>query len=322
MTISPLVNAGQMAGQPVEGSVGRPAVGVDIGGTKVLIGVISPYGDIRHISSFPSSEFAGSADAVALLGAWTRDTLAQAGLGPSDVAGGGIGVPGVIDPADGTVLSCPNLHALEGMSLAQGLSEATGLRWAVDNDVNLAALAEHWLFMPQVKHMAFIALGTGVGLGLIIDGSVYRGTGAAGEFGHIVLDPNGPLCGCGNHGCLETLCSGHAISQAYSRVLDGLVPTVDVFARMRSGDELAASVVYESLDYLGLAVANLVNILSPEVVVIGGGWGTAQYDIIEPRLKKGLELYGRLVARDRVKILQARSGPQAGLIGAARLAML
>lgn len=309
----------------------RVALGIDIGGTKILAGLVAEDGRTIDQEVVLTASLAGSTVAEELSGLSAR-LAARNGLGLGELAGIGIGVPGVIDPDSGLIVSCPNTKALEGLALGSRLEGLTGLPTQVDNDVNLAAWGEHWLYLPGVQNMVFMALGTGLGCGLVLNGKLYRGTGGAGEMGHMVIEREGPVCGCGQRGCFEVFASGKAIAEVYAEACaesrcDGAagsecqVSTKEVFTRAAAGDAVAQMAVERALTYLSLCVVNVANLLAPEVIVIGGGLGIAQAELIVPRVAADCARLARAVVAPHVRIVRARSGHEAGLLGAARLAL-
>ncbi|HHW15296.1 MAG TPA: ROK family protein, partial [Firmicutes bacterium] len=258
----------------------RIALGIDIGGTKILAGLVAEDGRIIDQEVVPTAPLARPNAAEQLTGLAKR-LADRNGLELGTLAGIGIGVPGVIDPESGMIVSCPNTKGLEGLVLGAHMESLTGLSTRVENDVNLAAWGEHWLYLPEVQNMVFMALGTGLGCGLVLNGRLYRGTGAAGEMGHMVIEREGPLCGCGKRGCFEALASGKAIAGTYRALCAESLPggsenrgcevsTEEVFARAEAGDTIARRVIEQTLTYLSLCAVNVANLLAPEVIVIGG----------------------------------------------------
>lgn len=210
----------------------------------------------------------------------------------------------------------------------------TGLSVTVENDANAAAWGEfRYGAGKDVEHQVFITLGTGVGGGVITHGVLLRGSqGAGGELGHVTLDPEGPLCGCGNRGCLEALASGTAIRRLAREIankqprsalgqlaIERQVLGEDVTELARKGDEAAIAVLNETGRWLGIALAGFVNIFNPEVVAIGGGAARAGEFLLEPA-RKEVWLRARSPSRDLVEIKEATLGPESGVLGAAALA--
>ncbi len=214
-------------------------------------------------------------------------SLAKAGVKREGLAAIGVASPGAVDVVRGVVPSAPQLPGWRDVPLARLLEERLGLPTRVENDANAAALGENRFGAGRgSRHMLYITVSTGVGGGIIVDGELYSGKGgAAGEFGHVTIDVNGPPCGCGANGCLESLASGTAIARkgellaqsgespilARLRRDEGRVTAEMMSRAAEMGDEASREVYRETGRYCGVALANLVNVFDPEVIVIGGG---------------------------------------------------
>ena len=196
--------------------------------------------------------------------------------------GVGVGVPGQVDRENGTVLSCPNLHVLDGAALGPEASAELGVPVYIDNNTNLISLGEHTAGVGKgVEDMAVVFVGSGVGCGLILNGELYEGAdGVAAEFGHTKVVPNGLLCTCGGHGCLEMYCSGKALTL----VAEQIFKPRDLYAlgtrfagaqllieQARAGHAQAREALTEAFIYLGVGLTSLVNLLNPRMIVLGGG---------------------------------------------------
>jgi glucokinase len=245
-----------------------------------------------------------------------------------------VAVPGLILAAENKVIFAPNLHEIENIRLDEELGRRTGLSVTVENDANAAAWGEfRYGAGKDIEHQVFITLGTGVGGGVITHGVLLRGAqGAGGELGHVTLDPTGPRCGCGNHGCLEALASGTAIRRRAREVandqprselgqlaIEREVLGEDVTRLAQEGDEASISVLEETGRWLGIGLAGFVNIFNPEVIAVGGGAMAAGELILETAREEVL-LRARRPSRDLVEIKEATLGPRSGLLGAAALA--
>ena len=304
------------------------AIGVDVGGTKIAAAVVSPEGKILNEVRYPTQAIPPNRliDTIARAITEVRDGFA--------VGGACVAVPGFVLSAENKVVFAPNLHEIENIRLDHELGGKTGLRVTVENDANAAAWGEFRFGAGKdVDHQVFITLGTGVGGGVITHGVLLRGAqGAGGELGHVTLDPTGPRCGCGNHGCLEALASGTAIRRrardvASDRPRSGLgrlaiereVLGEDVTRLAKEGDEAAILVLEETGRWLGIGLAGFVNIFNPEVVAVGGGASRAGELILEPA-RKEVQLRARSPSRDLVEIQEATLGPKSGALGAAALA--
>ncbi len=304
------------------------AIGVDVGGTKIAAAVVSAEGEILNEVRYPTQAVPPNRLVGTIAGAITevRDGF--------EVGGVCLAVPGLIMASVNTVIFSPNLHEIENIRLDEEIGGRTGMRVTVENDANAAAWGEfRYGAGKDVEHQVFITLGTGVGGGVITHGVLLRGAqGAGGELGHVTLDPEGPLCGCGNRGCLEAVASGTAIQRrarefANDRPTSALgrlaiqrqVLGEDVTRLAEEGDEAAVSVLEETGRWLGIGVAGFVNIFNPEVVAVGGGASRAGEFILGPA-RREVKLRARSPSRDLAEIKEATLGPASGVLGAAALA--
>ncbi len=310
-------------------------VGVDIGGTKVL-GVVldadapeqGPVAEARR----PTPR--GAEALVATIAAVVADVLDQAG--PAGVAAVGVGLPGLID-REGVLRFGPNLPGIVDLDLEHELSARVDLPVLVDNDANCAAWAEHRLGAAVGRdHVLLVTLGTGIGAGLITDGRPFTGAhGMAGEPGHMIVDPGGPRCPCGRRGCWERYASGSGLGfLAREAALAGRADQVvaraggdaeavrgeHVTAAAREGDPGARAVMDSFGWWVAVGLANLVNILDPEIIVLGGGLVTEADLFLASTHAAFAELVLAGPHRPEVPIVAARTGERAGALGAALLA--
>lgn len=309
---------------------GSETIGVDLGGTKMLVGVLSegtePLYEQRETSRGQSED-----ELVELL---VRE-VEEAREARPDVAAVGLGIPATIDHERGIAVAAVNLP-LSDVPIKQVVTERTGLPVFVDNDANTAAYAEYLFGAAQGKpHMVMLTVGTGIGGGLVLGGEVYRGsTGAGAELGHTVIQADGPPCqgNCPNHGCVEALASGTALGRegraaaesapdsALGKVLAGgsEVDGKAVTEAALAGDEIAIGVFDLIGSRLGVACATFANVFQPDAIVVGGGVIAAGDLLLEPARR---ELRRRaLNPMNRTPILEATLGNDAGMIGAAAMA--
>ncbi|MDQ7850927.1 MAG: ROK family glucokinase [Armatimonadota bacterium] len=308
---------------------GQAVVGIDVGGTKTLLALVDPHGGVQVRRRMDTPQ-RGPQDFVRTLVRELWALLQQAGRRREEVLGLGVGAPGPLDPQSGVVFEPPNLAGWRDVPLAAMLREAAGIPTWVENDANAAALAEAWVGVGVgVRDLIYITVSTGIGGGLILNGELYHGvSGTAGEVGHMTVEPEGPLCGCGRRGHLEAVASGGAIARMAQEAvrtgretrLRALAPqalTAEAVAEAAGrGDEVAREVYARAGSYIGLAVASLVNVLNPAMVVFGGGVSKAGDLLLEPV---------RRVVRERafqrpaaaVRIVPAALGDDVGVIGAA-----
>lgn len=262
-------------------------LGVDIGGTKSAVVLARMDGEILHRLSEPTRpDKRGPEDILRRLVEMAREVMAAGGVMANEVRGIGVSCGGPLDSETGVVYAPPNLPGWNAVPVKQIFEDALGLPVRVENDANATALAE-WQFGAGqgARNLVFLTMGTGIGGGLILDGKLYRGTNdLAGEIGHQTILINGPRCGCGKRGCLEALASGPAIARLaresfrygrHKRVLalaggkPGDITAAHVVEAAKEGDAFAKQILEEAGTYMGLGIANLIQILNPERVIIG-----------------------------------------------------
>jgi len=309
---------------------GGEAIGIDVGGTKINAFRVARDGTVLDRATEPTP--ADDEDATVA----TMIDLAR-GLRTTDVIAVGVGAAGLNETATGMLRFAPNL-AWRDLPIATRLREALDLPVQVDNDATVAAFAEYRFGAARgFAHILFVAVGTGIGGGIVSEGRLFRGAhGFAAEIGHIVVEPGGPLCGCGNHGCWEQVAAGRTIDRlgrvaareherSALRSLAGGDPDrvtgALVTQAARGGDDVALTVLRDVGTRLGEGIAGLVNTLDPQLVVVGGGAIAAGDLLLQPaRLAYGDAVEGG-GHRPPVPIVPARLGNDAGAIGAAALAL-
>ena len=265
-------------------------IGVDVGGTKVAAGLVDAAGVIVAKTRAPMISNGDADTGFAAVQTAVEAIFAAEPGARGAVAGIGICAPGPLDPKRGVVLNPPNLPCWRDFPLAEETARAFGIPARLDNDANAAGLAETlWGAARGYRYVFYATLGTGIGSGIVIDGQIYHGrTGSAAEGGHVTIDYNGPRCACGKRGCIEVLCSGPAIARrmqemlpsagaAGARLLElaggsvGAVRTEHVGQAWREGDPLANEILRETARLLAVWMGNFVDILDPDVLVVGGG---------------------------------------------------
>ncbi len=310
-------------------------IGVDLGGTKILAGIFDSDHHCLASEKTKTNQEEGYDAVCGQIVETIRSAAELAGIDPAKVNGAGIGAPGSISSDESHVLFAPNLGWRDAPLKADLEAQLACPVW-LGNDCNVAATGIHRLELEaKPNDMVSLFLGTGIGAGIITNGVFLTGaTRAAGEVGHMVLDPDGPVCGCGTRGCFEALASRTAIfNKVKSAVNDGAKTLLmdagdDSVTRIRSGklrraieagDELAAAVLGETCLYTGVAIANLCNLLNPEVVALGGGLiEQLQADMLPKIRDTALE---RIMPGARqVRIMATALGDDAGITGAAILA--
>ncbi len=314
----------------------RYIVGVDLGGTNIVAGVMTADGAAQYaMHSIPTRADQG-ADAVVerivqLCERVIAETQAATGATRGQFVGVGIGSPGPLDREKGLVIITPNL-GWRNFPLRDRVSDGVKLPAELDNDANCATLGEWWIGAARgARHVIGLTIGTGIGGGLILDGKLYHGASdVAGELGHITIDSTGRKCSCGNYGCLEAYASGPAIAQRAREALGGGEPSsmselvngdleritaATVFDAAKAGDELAGHVVRDTAKFLGIGIANFLNIFNPEIVVIAGGVTQAGEALFEPlRAEVRRRAFAPAVAACR--IVPGELHGNAGVVGA------
>ena len=243
-------------------------IGLDIGGTKTAAVLLDDSGTVTHELVLPTGY--GPDEVMATAQNAVEQLASLAGITPAALESIGVGIPGVVDPATGMVSHAVNL-GLHGFDLGRDLANRTGTRVEVENDVNAAALgAFHEIADPTVASMAYLNLGTGLAAGLVLNGALWRGSrGTAGEIGHIPVDPTGPVCACGQRGCLELSASGSAVAREWPS--DHPRPLEALFEAAASGNARAIEVQAHLVENIAAAVRVLVLTVDVDAVVIGGG---------------------------------------------------
>ena len=281
--------------------------GVDLGGTQVRVALARSDGQIVDVARTLTPSLRGPEGLVS----WVATQLEQR-AGGRKLKSVGIGSPGPVDPARGVLVNPPNLRGWKSnVPLARLLSDAVGVPVHLENDANLAGLGElHQGAGQGSRNLVYVTWSTGIGAGVIIDKRLYSGAhGAAGEFGHTILDPDGSLCGCGQRGCLETLAAGWAIAAHTGR------PAIDVFHAAGQGDHESRLVVTRAARYVGLGLINLANLFDPELIVLGGGI-VRSWRLVHATLSETLRTSPFVTPRRRPAIRRAKLGEATGLVGA------
>jgi glucokinase len=313
----------------------RPALAIDLGGTKILAALVRPDGRLAAEEYELTDAWEGKDAVVARICNIARRTLNAAGLEPGELAGAAIAAAGIIDTNLGLVTVSPHLPGWSDVPLGEILHERLNIPAWLVNDASAAALGEQRFGAGKgMKNLLYITVSTGIGGGIILDGQLYEGTnGAAGEFGHMTVDPAGPRCPCGNIGCWEVMVSGSAIAAEAARRLgsgeSSLLQSMirgkpeSVNAQMVGeaadrGDGLAREIIARAAEYLGIGLVNLVNIFNPQMIVIGGGVSNLGEMILQPARQLVWERAFKLPGQT-VRIVKAGLGQASGVLGAAAL---
>ncbi|WP_150274457.1 ROK family protein [Paenibacillus tepidiphilus] len=297
------------------------AIGIDIGGTKTALGLVSSGGQVLSKTSLTTDLSLTPSDMVYKIAAAAKQLLSGSGLQESDLQGIGIGAPGPLNTKLGQIAEPPNLRSWWNFPVVEAFKRHFQAPIVLENDATAAALAEKWLGAAKAAdHFVYITISTGIGAGIYSHGRLITGaTGNAGDIGHMVIDAGGPLCGCGQRGCFEYIASGTAIAREASSLLGRPVTSKEVFELALSGQDAAMeSLVNRVFNYIGIGCVTMINTLDPEMVVIGGGVsqvGAPLFDAVRSYVKRhALNPSGR-----DTLIVPAALQQDAGLIGAAAL---
>lgn len=311
-------------------------VGVDLGGTKILSGVFTKSLECIGTAKKKTKSHKGVDAVIERIARCILESLDECRLTIDDVKAVGIGAPGSINSDEGEVIFSPNLE-WKNVPLKKSLEKILNVPVFVDNDCNVSAFGVFDAELgAEPESMIGIFIGTGIGGGIIINRKLYSGfSKTAGEIGHMVIDVNGPKCGCGNYGCFEALASRKAIfNKIHTAInegqktilldlLDGKLENMrsgDLRRAIKRGDEFVRNVVEQSAKYTGIAVANLINILNPAVVALGGGVIEALENEMMPIITDVASKYAFPGSMVNTKIISSKLGDSAGIIGAAALA--
>jgi glucokinase len=312
-------------------------VGVDIGGTKVAAGLVDRNGEIKRQIRTPMAANGEAAEGLAAVVSAIDLLLDHDTDTRNLIRGIGICAPGPLDPATGIVINPPNVPCWRNFPLAAAVEKVYRVPVKVENDANAAALAEaYWGAGRGYRHLFYAGIGTGIGTGIVFAGRIYNGrTGAAAEGGHMSIDYHGPLCGCGKPGCIEVLAAGPAIARRaraklasekgpQSSILDLAKGNIDAVTSEMvghayvAGDELAKQTLQETIQLLSLWLSNIVDLLEPDAIIIGGGVA-AMLNPFFGEISKWLSEYCINSRCREIPLLKAHYGADAGIAGGAAL---
>lgn len=312
-------------------------VGIDLGASNLRAVVVNLEAEIVAKIVKKTSPNEGREKVFKRMIETVYEVIDASGVDKDKIKGIGIGISGVIDHQRGVCLFCPNIKGWENVPVKKLVTEKFGFEVSVDDSSRTAALAEHWCGLaPKVNNFIFVDVGVGVGSGIFANGQLYRGSrGTAGELGHITINKNGPRCRCGNRGCLETLVSGPAIARrTRKRLEEGVVSLIEKmsggdFTRItpeivaeaaRKGDKLAFNIMEETGKYLGIGIANAVNLFNPELVIVGGGISRAGAPFLDT-VKRTVKARALHTALTSVDIKLSELGDTTAAQGAAILVL-
>lgn len=303
------------------------AIGIDVGGTNLRAALISETGEVVK-----KVKTASAGNVPESLQNAVKSLYADAGIDPQhEVLGIGLGIAGLLDRKNGIVLLSPNLHSVEGLNFAEMLHEQFATPVFIENDANAAALGEKWMGAGrEFNNFVLLTLGTGIGGGIVYEKKLVN---ASAEIGHISINADGEKCPCGNYGCLELYASAGAINTKVVTALEKGAESIlrecckgsfykitpeDIYNAALEGDNLAREALKDTGRYLGVGLANIINILSPEAIILAGGligaWNIYVQEAVREASKRTFK-----ALFDTVKIIPATLGDDAGIIGAAGL---
>lgn len=312
------------------------AIGVDLGGTNIVSAIVNYQGKIINRLKVPTLAERGKEATIERIIETIHENVIQSTIALDNVIGIGIGAPGPLNVKKGIINFAPNLPGWEGVPLKKILEDEFNMKVVLENDANAAAWGERCFGAGQgVNNLVCFTLGTGIGGGIIIEGNIYHGSNyGAAELGHMTVNKDGPRCNCGNYGCLEAYSSATGIkNRIKSRIKKGVkshfltfdndhliesMSLKSIFETARMGDDLTQRVVEEAIAYLGIAIANIANMLNPEMIILIGGITNEGDNLLNP-LKK--EVAGRTLNSNYkfLKIVIGKLGDLAGALGAAAL---
>ncbi|MCO6049192.1 ROK family protein [Mesorhizobium sp. RP14(2022)] len=301
------------------------AIGVDIGGTRLRAALVDRTGRLHARQEVRTAAKDGPEAVVSQIRELVAIVSAHAPRG--QVAGIGVCSPGPIDTEEGIALGVPTLAGWDGAPIARMIGDALNLPVRLEND-GIAAAHGEWRFGAGrgLRHLVYVTVSTGIGGGVVLDGRLLHGRqGLAGHIGHMGIERDGALCSCGTRGCWEAYASGTAFARNIRQrvamesrsALAADAGPAEVFAEARAGDHLAAALVAEEGDVLGLGIASLVHLFSPEAVILGGGVSNG-FDLLEPFIRQRLQTNAMPAFRDTI-LCRAGLGEDSGLVGAAAL---
>jgi glucokinase len=310
-------------------------IGVDVGGTNVRVAAVDLKGEILHKVSAPIGTSRDRERVTRNILSKVQEVLGTFPENEFEVMGGGFGIPGAIALNQGIVIQSPNLPALDGFNIRSWLEERLSMPIFLENDANTFTLGEGWLGAAKgMREFCCLTLGTGVGGGVVLNGDIWHGAeGKAGEIGHMTIDIDGPLCKCGNHGCLEAFTSASAIRRMAIEAIKGnektdlvercegeleTITSKMVYESAKGGDPLSQRIFQRMGTCLGVGLANLANLLNVELMVIGGQVSDA-WDLFIDHARRELEQGALGSMGKRVRLERTKCGDDAGILGAAYL---
>ncbi len=303
-------------------------IGVDLGGTNLKAGLVDRDGKIHHRLSIKTDAHADPQAISHQIFGLVGEIIKNAPCKKTDIIGVGLGSPGLIDKKGETILFSPNLPQWRDIPIKRMVAERFSIPCALENDANAAAWGEKWVGAGKQAHsLVLLTLGTGIGGGIVLDDRLWRGAdNVAAEIGHMVIQMDGPQCGCGNRGCIEAYASATAMVRRFKESLQRGAPsalkdTREITAKAINdaalqGDKASLDVIRETGEYLGVALVNIMHVLNPEMIVLAGGM-TGSGELLMNPIKQVVGKRALEASRKDTKIVFSLLGNDAGIIGAA-----
>lgn len=309
-------------------------IGFDLGGTNMGSALVGLDGELIYQNDCATLAHEPSENVIARMKNLIKDCFEKAREKNLNILSIGMGSPGVIDTEKGIIINSPNIPDWNNIEIVDVMNKEFNVPCAIDNDVRVAAMGEYQFGAGKgYKNILCIAIGTGIGGGIILDGKLMRGpTFSMGEIGHLTLKKDGPKCGCGNYGCMEALGSSTAIIREAKKAIDNNesdilktlmeeskeLSTYIVAQAAEKGDKKALEIITQAAEWVGIGLAGVVNLINPEIIIIGGGVSLAGDIIFNPIIneikKRSLKIPGQFV-----KVVPASLGDFAGMVGASAL---
>jgi glucokinase len=296
------------------------AIGVDIGGTKIAIGLVDRTGRVRAEKTLPTNLSIPPSKMVQQIISALKQLVKESGKVDKQIAGIGIGAPGPLDAKNGTITCPPNLHSWINVPIVEMFTRDFSIPIFLENDANAAALAEKWVGAArESENFLYMTISTGIGAGIFLDGKLIAGfRGNAGDVGHIVIDPAYGTCPCGQQGCFEWIASGTAIARQASHLLGRQISAKEAFQLYSQNHLATKSLIDQIFNKIGVGCVTLINLFDPEMIVIGGGV-TQVGEPLFAAVQKYVSQYALNPSGRKTKILPSLLDQNTGLVGAAAL---
>ncbi len=295
-------------------------IGIDFGGTTIKFGWVTRTGHIKRQWSIATPAKTAPETVMAEIVQEIKRRVSSA----EHLLGVGLGIPGSVRPDTLAVYDCNNLGWNKDTDILALLQKGLDIPLVIENDANAATIGEKWQDSTSKDNLMYVTLGTGVGAGIVLNDQLVHGfAGAAGELGHVIVDPKGFKCTCGNRGCLETVSSATGIVRLYQKESgqdEVSITAKEIFDQAKQNSPLALNVVDQACDYLGLALANVANVLNLEEIIIGGGVAAAG-EFLRARVERAVDKYLYFSAQNHITIKLASLGNDAGILGMAKLVL-